>query len=148
MPQRPRLKPRTRRYENSPEAAMAKEHSAYTPFKINLYYLISEFDPDDIHVAEIFARGPNPEMARLLAERAWLKHSRASVALPTDKYPDLQERAEVEVLDDGDYLEQWRVAQKYKRYWIGVEQNPLCFAYFPDGKIIDTAESKTSIIIP
>ncbi len=134
---------------------MAREHAAFQPFHILLDYQLCELDPMK-RLCEIYARGPSGEMAVRLAQKAWNKYVKASpegAGVPEDApWPNWREYDGMEmhkilVIDDGDYLQQWKVARSYKRFWVGVEENPICFAYFPDGQIIDKLED-SSLILP
>ena len=117
---------------------MAREAANYTPWHVALYYKLHPFEIED-HVVELYARAPKQILAVRLARMIWIKHSKCSPQsgfLESDLYPALDDRADVTCLDDQDYMEQWKAAQGYKRYWAGEEANPLAFAYFPNGEII------------
>jgi hypothetical protein len=124
----PRTKPN---YRSSPEAVMAKEHANFTPWKVDLIYRESLLDADD-HSVTLFVRAPNPSRAMHVARRIWAYYTKEK---PTPRgeqipeWPQLDDRCDVMCIDDADYMQIWKYAQAYKRYWSGNEDNPIGFHF-------------------
>lgn len=137
MPKHNRFIPRGKpRYRQSPEAALVREYSGFTPWKVDCVIYQSLLDPEGIQLS-VFCRAPDPSKAMHAARILWgtrikERNIRPGAAVP--EFPKMDDRHEVMCLDDTDYLEIWKkaVAGDFPRVWFGEVANPLSFLFFPD----------------
>lgn len=129
----PRGKPQ---YRQSPEAAMAKEYAGFTPWKVDCLVYHGLLDAEGTRLTA-FCRAPDPSKAMHAARLLWgrrikERHLRPGQQIP--EWPKMDDRHEVECLDDSDYMQAWKAAcsQDLPRFWIGELENPLAYTFFPD----------------
>ena len=112
---------------------MGREFAGFTPWKVDCVVYSGLLDPEGTRIT-LFARAQNPSRAMHVVRKLWtlrVKSAPLRKGQEIPEWPKMDDKHDVECLDDDDYMHMWRVAQGHPRVWFGNDKNPFAFAFFP-----------------
>jgi hypothetical protein len=132
--------------ELKPSHQRVEEDNRFQPWEVTLYIRKNAIDPR-LYATCYYVRAPRkrPELAMAFAHRLWQKYERLEKGFEDwNRYPDAEEKADVEEIREVDYAKAWRDAQKYIFKFVGPPENPSGFTFFPPGHLETPSDVESS----
>lgn len=115
-----------------PLAKTSETHPRWRPWAVTLL-IYPDKHPAKIYDVQYFCRCGNPRDAVAFAE-AMFQQWEKKVFAPDWPYPDTEGAARAECIDEGDWKNILKEAQKARVFkYFGDKVNPQCFTYYPNG---------------
>ncbi len=126
----------------TPDSKIARgllETSEYSlksfPWMVEFHYVESDISSEFIS-RTWWLRAPDPQVAAYTATALWRLEERTAKRgfKEGDRFPEIAGPAHTTCIDEQDYMQAWKDAQRWPKIWKGEPINPAAFTFFPDKK--------------
>lgn len=128
------------------EEISGDEAAVHQPWEIMMMIQATELDPTT-YPCFVYIRAQKPEHAAMMAHQLWAQWERNEKGHEYHKYPDVTEMGGGCGIDEQEFQEQWKEAQRYEHRYQGMKENPSAFICFKPGRG-GRAYEKSKIIVP
>jgi len=94
-----------------------------------------------------YMRAGNGQQAAMMAHQLWSRWEKVDKGLEFHRYPDVEEMGAGRGIEEAEFQEKWKEAQRYEHQYVGMRENPSAFTFRKPGYGVES-ESKSQIIVP
>jgi hypothetical protein len=124
-------KKQKREYVKAADMA-ASVHVNFTPWCVTLFERRSPLDPFKCYPVIYYVRAEDPAKAAVKAHIEWTLAQQHKGNY--GEYPKLADRAPTERMTDKQYMNEWRIAQRFPHAYGGHASNPTWFTFEHDSR--------------
>lgn len=114
------------------EEFTSDERPDMTPWEVVMLVKASALT-DEAYKTLYFVRASSPYLAAVLANQTWTTWEKNDLGLQHEAYPDTVDQAGVQRLQEPEWRECWKEAQRYRHRFLGMRENPSVFTFWKPG---------------